>query len=131
VATTIGSWTFVRRRPLAFARETGFVEQGPLVVLSARAQEALLPFPEDQGMAWGIEAHWRADARRHGLRQGIVDAVGVRHLGAVASQYDRREQERALGRALRAAGISDMREIQETLVRFGAAHGWRTRPRPG
>ncbi len=105
VALTAGSWTFVRKRPLVLARETGFVEQGPLFVLSGRAQAVVLPLPEDEGMAWGVEARWSRACRDAGLRQGIVDAVDVRHLGTVAAAYDRGEQEQGLQRALRAAGI--------------------------
>jgi hypothetical protein len=123
VALTTGSWTFVRKRPLVLARETGFVEQGPLFVLSGPAQPVLLPLPEDAGMAWGVEAGWWRACREAGLRQGIVDAVDVRHLGSVAAAYDRGEQEERLRRALRAAGISDMSDIQRTYARVRPTWG--------
>jgi hypothetical protein len=129
-ATTIGSWTFVRRRPLTFGRETRFVEQGPLLVLSAAAQRVLLPLPEDLGMAWGVEARWSAACARAGLRQGIVDAVGVRHLGAVAAAYDRAGQEAQLARELQAAGLADLTDLQQTVARVGVRAGRRSRPDP-
>jgi hypothetical protein len=128
VATSTGSWTFVRRRPLCFARETDFVEQGPLVALSTRARDVLVPLPEDLGMAWGIEARWWRACRAAGLRQGIVDAVAVRHRGRVAAQYDRDAQERLLARELAEAGLSDLRELQREVGRTGVRAAWRSRP---
>jgi hypothetical protein len=128
VATSHHSWTFVRRRPLSFARETEFVEQGPVVVLSERAQAALLPFPEDLGMAWGIEARWWTTARRHDLRLGVVDAVGVRHLTPVAGHYDRGPLERSLAAEVRRAGLERLEDLHRVVARVGLRAAWRSRP---
>jgi len=105
------SHDLTRRRPALVAREVGYVEQGPLVVLSPRAQTRLLPLPEDVGMGWGIEYRWSA-ARRDGLRLAIVDAVAMRHLAPAATGYDI-DAARAVGRRLRAEqGLTSVREIQ-------------------
>src|SRR5205814_2280642 len=85
---SITAYPFVRMRAPLFARETTFVEQGPLVVLSRGAQRRLLPFPGDMGMGWGVEARWAAAARETGLRSGIVDAVAIRHPSSYGLSYD-------------------------------------------
>jgi hypothetical protein len=72
------AWRVVRRRPLVLARETRFVEIGPVTAFSRRAAEALLPFPPLR-YGWGLDLHWSALAAEHGWRLGIVDAVPVRH----------------------------------------------------
>ncbi len=72
-----GAWDVNRRRP-AMARETNFVEIGPVVLLSRRAWRELTPFPES-GMGWGLCLVWAALAKRQGWRLGIVDAVAVRN----------------------------------------------------
>jgi hypothetical protein len=73
-------------------RETTFVEIGPATLFARPAFEALLPFPEDLRMGWGLDAHWSAIARENGWRIGIVDAVPVGHvLRPVASDYPHRQ----------------------------------------
>jgi len=72
------AWRVVRRRPLALARETRFVEIGPVTAFSRRAARELLPFPALR-YGWGLDLHWSALAAERGWRLGIVDAVPVRH----------------------------------------------------
>jgi len=72
-----GWWNVNRRRP-ALARETRFVEIGPVVLMHRDAFRVLAPFPE-QGMGWGLCLHWAAVAEREGWRLGVIDAVPVRH----------------------------------------------------
>jgi GT2 family glycosyltransferase len=81
------AWPVTRRIGRSLARETAFVEIGPVTALHRRAFETLLPFP-DLRMGWGLDAHWAAVARDRGWRLGIVDALPVSHLVApVASAY--------------------------------------------
>ncbi|HEV2753694.1 MAG TPA: glycosyltransferase [Solirubrobacteraceae bacterium] len=81
------AWRLLRRRPGAVARETNFVEIGPVTAFSRRAAAELLPFP-DLRMGWGLDAHWAAHARDRGWRMGVVDSLPVRHEGrAVAATY--------------------------------------------
>jgi hypothetical protein len=75
------AWRVVRRRPLALARETRFVEIGPVTAFSRRAAERLLPFPALR-YGWGLDLHWSAVAAEHGWRLGVVDALPVRHESA-------------------------------------------------
>ena len=78
------AWPLTRRRWGSVARETAFVEIGPVTALRRDAVEALLPFPAGAGMGWGLDAHWSWLAREHGWRIGIVDLLPVAHLVAPA-----------------------------------------------
>jgi hypothetical protein len=81
------AWPVVRRRPFLRARETRFVEIGPVTAFSRRAAGELLPFPPLR-YGWGLDLHWAAVAAERGWKLGIVDAVPVRHESApVATGY--------------------------------------------
>ena len=83
------AWRLLRRRPGAVARETDFVEIGPVTVFGRRTAAELLPFP-DLRMGWGLDAHWAARARELGWRMGVVDSLPVRHeLRTVGATYTR------------------------------------------
>lgn len=82
------AWRVVRRRPFALARETRFVEIGPVTAFSRRAAGDLLPFPPLR-YGWGLDLHWAAVAAERAWRLGIVDALPVRHETApVGAAYD-------------------------------------------
>ena len=118
LASSWSNWDFVRRRSFTFARQTQFVEQGPLLVLSAHARKVLLPFPADLGMGWGVEARWHEQAQTHGLRLGIVDAVAVEHLSPPGRAYDRRAAESSMHRELAAQGLVSLEELQVVVERL-------------
>jgi Glycosyltransferase like family 2 len=85
------AWRVTRRRPLALARQTAYVEIGPLTAFSRRAAAELTPFPELR-FGWGLDNHWGALARERGWRLGIVDALPVRHEAQrVATTYTHEE----------------------------------------
>jgi hypothetical protein len=87
------AWKVTRRRPAALARETRFVEIGPVTAFGRRPAEELLPFPSLR-FGWGLDLHWAALAAERGWRLGVVDAVPVRHEArTVAAGYPRREAE--------------------------------------
>jgi GT2 family glycosyltransferase len=60
-------------------RETNFVEIGPVTAFDREAAAALLPFPKNLKMGWGLDAHWSAVARGNGWRIGVVDATPMGH----------------------------------------------------
>ncbi len=94
------SHPLTRRRPWAVARETRFVEIGPVTAFSRRAAAELLPFPELR-YGWGLDLHWAAIADQRGWRLGVVDALPVRHeSGLVAAAYPREEAEAEAARFL-------------------------------
>jgi hypothetical protein len=81
------AWRVTRRRPGVVARETRFVEIGPVSAFHARTFDTLLPFPPLR-FGWGLELFWSALARERGWREGVIDATPVRHgLRKVASSY--------------------------------------------
>ena len=84
------AWPVTRRRA-GIARETGFVEIGPVTGFSRKVARELIPFPELR-YGWGLDAHWAALARERGWRLGVVDALPVRHEHArVAGAYSSQE----------------------------------------
>ncbi len=81
------AWAVTRRQPGVIARETRFVEIGPVCALRAVTFGELLPFPPLR-FGWGLDAHWSATASARGWRLGVIDATPVRHgLRRIASSY--------------------------------------------
>jgi hypothetical protein len=126
------TYSFNRRRRLTVARETTFVEIGPIIVMRGRAPAMLLPFPDDIGMGWGLELLWRRE-RARGLRMGVIDAVSVRHpdppnatyLDGAAAEFER------VDRLLAEDGLTNIGEAQRTVGRWWrgqrrAPRRWRT-----
>lgn len=72
------AWPVARRRAASIARETHFVEIGPVTVFARMAADELLPFPPMR-YGWGLDLHWGAVAEERGWRIGVVDAVPLRH----------------------------------------------------
>jgi hypothetical protein len=71
------------------ARETAFVEIGPVTAFHHTVFDTLLPFPPLRS-GWGLDAHWSAVAAEHGWPIGVIDATPIRHgLRLIASSYDR------------------------------------------
>ena len=120
------SHEITRRRLAATARETTFVEIGPVFVVAAQAAGSFLPFPGGMGMGWGLEVVWRR-ARDHGRRLGIVDAVTIHHPDVPNTTYPQRieAEERRLRALLADADLADLEDAQETL---GTWPLWRRRP---
>jgi hypothetical protein len=85
------AWPVTRRRGGQVARETRFVEIGPVTAMSRDVARELIPFPELR-YGWGLDAHWAALAEQNGWRLGVVDALPVRHEHApVAAAYSSAE----------------------------------------
>jgi len=85
------AWPVTRRHWPSVARETRFVEIGPVTAFARASFPVLLPFPELR-MGWGLDAHWAALARQHGWRCGVIDALPIRHSAApVAAAYPRED----------------------------------------
>ena len=99
------------------ARETGFVEVGPLVAFHRRTFSSLLPFP-DVGMGHGLDINWSWLARQHGWKLGVVDATPLRHLNPVGAAYNQREMQVLASRFLKQAGHVSKREALVTIQRF-------------
>ncbi len=110
-----------RRRPGSVARETGFVEIGPVSALHADTFSDLLPFPPLRA-GWGLDAHWAAVARARGWPIGVIDATPIRHgLRRIASSYDRGAAIAEAREFLAGRPYLSARESQRTLVTH---RGW-------
>ena len=71
--------TFVRRALFTRARETRFVEIGPVFCMARAMARLILPFDETSDMGWGYDLVWPVIARANGLTLGIVDDAPVAH----------------------------------------------------
>ncbi len=110
------AWRVTRRHPGSVARETRFVEIGPLTAFARSTFSALLPFP-DLRMGWGLDMHWAALARARGWRCGIIDATPIVHRAAPAASSYSREQALAEARTfLERRPHLSAAEAQQTLA---------------
>lgn len=83
------AWRVTRRRAGSVARETGFVEIGPVCAFHRDTFATLLPYPQLQA-GWGLDAHWAALARERGWKLGVIDATPIRHsVRPIADSYRR------------------------------------------
>ena len=110
------AWSVTRRRPLALARRTEFVEIGPVFAMHRDVAVELVPFPELR-FGWGLELHWAAVARERGWALGVVDSLAVRHdLAGVASGYQHREAVEEASRFLAERPYVKATEANRTLA---------------
>ncbi len=83
----------VRRRLFTRARQTNFVEAGPVVSLRRDFLKIVFPFSLESPMGWGYDLTWPVIARGLGLAIGIIDGVPVDHsLRARSALYDMQKQ---------------------------------------
>lgn len=81
-ARTLNSYIdhpIVERHIGVHARQTRFVEIGPVVSFHRSAFELVFPFDLTSPMGWGYENVWAHGAIVRNLRMGIIDAVCVDH----------------------------------------------------
>jgi hypothetical protein len=83
----------VRRRPYLRARQTNFVEGGPVVSFRRDFMSLVYPFSLESPMGWGYDLTWPIIARSRNLPIGIIDCVPVDHsLRPRGALYRDREQ---------------------------------------
>jgi hypothetical protein len=117
-ARSHAAWEVTRRRSGCLARQTVYVEIGPVVAFHASTLGVLLPFPPLRA-GWGLDLHWSALAREHGWRQGVVDATPVSHIvRRTASAYDRREAIEEAREFLRTRPYTNATDAQRTLATY-------------
>jgi hypothetical protein len=121
------SHEITRKRVLSLARETTFVEVGPLFVVTQPWIPRVLPFPEGFGMGWGLELVWW-DLLREGCRLGVVDCVSVMHPAPEGGsrEYDTDPEGERLRSLLRERNLETITDAQCTLTSWRA---WQARPR--
>jgi GT2 family glycosyltransferase len=110
------AWAVTRRRTASVARETRFVEIGPVVAFGAASFDALLPFPPLR-FGWGLDHHWSAVAAERGWRIGVIDATPIEHgLRKVAASYDRGEAVEEATRFLAGRPHTTREQAERTLA---------------
>jgi hypothetical protein len=93
---------FILQIPEIEARQTLWIDCGPVVSYHRSVYDLVFPYDDGNGMGWGFGQVWGYHSRERGFRMGIIDAVPVRHaLRPQASTYDTREAS-----AMRAAYLS-------------------------
>jgi GT2 family glycosyltransferase len=112
------AWPVTRRHPGATARETTFVEIGPVTAFHRDCFDVLLPFPEGLPMGWGLDVHWAAVAAEHGWPIGIVDATPIGHTQRPAGSRYARDAAQAQARAF----LADRPYVRRDEVRTLAVH---------
>jgi hypothetical protein len=109
------AFQITRRRPARAARETAFVEIGPVTAFRQPVFDTLLPFPPLRS-GWGLDAHWSAVAAQRGWPIGVIDATPIRHgLRLIASSYDRSDAIAEARAFLAGRPYTPAREAQRTL----------------
>jgi len=71
--------SFVEQLDGISARQTMFVEIGPLFSIRFDAIPLIVPFDLASPMGWGYDFTWPVTFKSAGLRMGIIDCVPVRH----------------------------------------------------
>jgi GT2 family glycosyltransferase/glycosyltransferase involved in cell wall biosynthesis len=114
-----------------FARETQWVEVGPLVSIHRSVYELVMPFDLTSPMGWGYENIWAYNLWRHGRAMGIIDAFPVDHsVRGSGVNYNPAEAASAMGRMLAERAHLPLDACQRVLRRYpadDASGGRRTR----
>src|SRR5215467_7598486 len=94
---------FVTQLSGLLARQTRFVEIGPVVCVRRDAVPLLLPFNDNCGMGWGLDFIWPVVMENAGLRLGVIDAVPVAHrIRKPTANYAHADADREMSRLLAA-----------------------------
>ena len=112
--TSICSYEFTRKKNNLLARQTTFVEPGPLVVVSRPWIKHIIPFPKNFGMGWGLWLVWQ-NLQKHGCKHGIVDCISVKHLSQVAGEYSTEVEGKRLRSLLLEQNLTRTEEAQQTI----------------
>lgn len=110
------AWRVTRRHACSLARETHFVEIGPVTAFRRGAVAELTPFPPLR-YGWGLDLHWAALAQERGWRLGIVDALSVGHEAEpVGSAYSHADAIAEAQRFLTSRPYVTAEEAQRTIA---------------
>jgi len=117
--SAMGWWTstFNIARPFLVARDTNYVEQGPLVIVSPDFAKHILPLPESDDMGWGIEAVWFRK-KEHGTRFGIIDDCRIVHWKRNATDYASAPEMERMYERLASADVKSIWQLQSVNSRW-------------
>jgi hypothetical protein len=86
---------FVEQLDGLVARQTRFVEIGPIFSVHQSAFELIFPFDEASPMGWGYDFVWPQIIADAGLKMGIIDAVPIAHSLRKSGDYYQHDKARA------------------------------------
>jgi len=119
----------VEQRPEALARQTRFVECGPLVSAHESVYELLIPFEPESPMGWGYENLWSYRLGNRGFQMGIIDAVPIGHwMRAPQSYYNAESARGDMDHLLRVYPHRQMLDCLQTLQTIYKPPGSADRP---
>lgn len=109
----LGWWTslFNVARPFLVARDTNFVEQGPLLIADPVFSKLILPLPVSNDMGWGIEAEWYR-LKEGRFRIGVIDDCRIVHWSKNAHSYPAGPEMERMHERLSAAGVESIWQLQ-------------------
>ena len=102
----------------------GFVEIGPLFVVSAEWAPKVLPFPENAAMGWGLDVEW-TELAAAGCRLAILDRYRMFHCVPPARSYEQGPEMERLGAALARRGVTTLDQL---MTRDRRWRSWRSEP---
>jgi hypothetical protein len=105
------------QRPGLIARDTNFVEAGPIVAVSPRIRPLVTPFPTTTEKGWGTDITW-SDHLADGYRLGMVDGIAFEHLLQVATDYDRGPEDDWVDVVLAERGLTSVRDLMTTRAEY-------------
>lgn len=122
----LGWWTspFNVSRPFLVARDSNYVEQGPLLVVDPTFAKVILPLPDENDMGWGIEAEWYR-AKEGRFRFGVIDDCRIVHCARAGTTYPSGPEMRSMNERLRKAGIDSLYQLQSV-----NGYWWKWQPNP-
>lgn len=111
------SHPITKRDRQCIARQTRFVEIGPLVCIRRDVFGLVFPFPEASGMGWGLDFVWANLLGAHGSKLGIIDALPIDHsIRGTGATYGRKAAKKEmiafLARQPHLSGPESMRTIK-------------------
>jgi hypothetical protein len=120
-----GDHRVVKRDPRYLARQTWFVEIGPIISVQQRALEHVLPFDEQSPMGYGYDYVWPCVLREAGLTMGVIDCCPVDHTQRERSLYYSVQSELdAMHEYLRGRPHLSYREAMRSVRGFATAQRW-------
>ncbi len=117
--SVLGWWTslFNIGRPLLKARDTNYVEQGPVLIADSSFSKSMFPLPDEGDMGWGVEAEWyplKSDA----FRFGVIDCCRIVHWGRSAVSYKAKPQMLRMQERLSKSGVENIWQLQTVNARW-------------
>lgn len=97
------------------ARQTTFVEPGPLFVITQPWIKQAIPFPEGFGMGWGLWLKWHK-LQNYGCKLGIIDCISVKHFALITREYSTSVEGERLQTLLQEQNLQKTEQAQQTLM---------------